>query len=430
MLSNFRARRLSRKGEHTAALALSRFSDNEVLSRAGMHLTLLEHGDDGSIYAGIAHAHAGDAEKALVIATSHLGAVATVRPLLGQLAVANPEATLALLDARPEFADLAHYCRLMTGLPVDETQLGLPPLLVCASALRHGNRDLARSSLETLFTNHGLTPPQLDWSGGGLALHSIRHGETLCIESGPLVSVVLTAYNEEDCLPLAVHSLLGQSWRNLELIIVDDASTDGTLAVAHALAAEDARVRVVSMDSNSGTWRAKNVGFGHCRGEFLTLHDADDWSHARKIELQLRPLLEALELQATTSSFCRVDQVSGLPFTRNACNYQRWNPSSLMFRRGVLDEIGNFLDRLLGSDGEYVARIETRYGAQAHRRLRLPLSIGYQRPTSLSNRFRNSQDGGRIVRLQHWERWRRSHVESFSQKAPIRYLDSALPEMA
>ena len=428
MFRKYRARRLSRNGEHTAALALSRFSDNEVLSRAGMHLTLLEHNDDGSVFAGIAHAHAGNMDQAFEIATRHLGSNA-VRPLVGQLAAAAPERALALADARPTFADLAHYCRLMSGQPADLSQAtGLPPLLACTTALRDQQTDLAGRTLERLFSAHALTAPLFDWSGPGLRLETIRHADTPFCAVGPLVSIVLTAYNEEACLPLATNSLLGQSWRNIELIIVNDASTDGTLAVANALAATDSRVRVVNLAENVGLWRAKNAGFLHCKGDFITMHDADDWSHAQKIERQLQPLLDNPALQATTSSFFRVDQISGLPYTRNACNYLRWNPSSLLFRREVLDDVGNFLDRLLGSDGEFVARIETRYGARTHQRLKLPLSIGYQRQASLSNRFRDSNNGGRIVRLRHWESWRKAHVEIFTQGRPLKYLNSTLPD--
>ena len=70
----------------------------------------------------------------------------------------------------------------------------------------------------------------------------------------------MTAYNVEPLVGTAVMSILNQGYRNLELIVVDDCSGDGTLEALHRMAGEDERMQVVSKDRNDGTYVSKNVG--------------------------------------------------------------------------------------------------------------------------------------------------------------------------
>ena len=110
--------------------------------------------------------------------------------------------------------------------------------------------------------------------------------------NAPLVSVVLPAYNAERFLSEAVRSVRRQTFRHLDIIVVNDGSTDGTGAVAGQLAEEDSRVRVVHT-RNAGLSAARNVGIAEARGEFICFLDADDIFLHDKIERQLA-FLEAL----------------------------------------------------------------------------------------------------------------------------------------
>ena len=133
--------------------------------------------------------------------------------------------------------------------------------------------------------------------------------------------------------------------------------------MAKQLASSDQRVRVIRLDNNAGTWIAKNAGLKHARGEFITMHDADDWSHPAKLTLQMEPLLRDRKVMCSSSYFFRVSEETGRPFTRNAKSLLRWNPSSLLFRREVIEELGDYFPNLLGGDCEFAARIETRWGS-------------------------------------------------------------------
>lgn len=104
-----------------------------------------------------------------------------------------------------------------------------------------------------------------------------------------IFSVVLPVFNAAHTLRAAVASILGQTHRDLELIAVDDGSTDGSAAVLDALAADDPRVRIVRRP-NTGIVGALNDGLTVATGEFIARMDADDIAYPRRIELQLAHL--------------------------------------------------------------------------------------------------------------------------------------------
>jgi hypothetical protein len=101
----------------------------------------------------------------------------------------------------------------------------------------------------------------------------------------PLVSVVLAVKNGEAHLPDAVESILGQTLSSLELIVIDDGSTDGTWAYLRSL--EDSRVRIVRNERNLGVYPSRNRGQRLARGEFIAVHDHDDVSRSDRLEKQV-----------------------------------------------------------------------------------------------------------------------------------------------
>ncbi len=92
----------------------------------------------------------------------------------------------------------------------------------------------------------------------------------------PIVSVILPCYNGEKYLRQCVDSILNQTMADLELICVDDGSTDGTLEILRGYEAADGRVRVLEQ-SNAGAGAARNNGLRQARGEYLSFLDADDF---------------------------------------------------------------------------------------------------------------------------------------------------------
>ncbi len=103
------------------------------------------------------------------------------------------------------------------------------------------------------------------------------------MEQTPLVSVIVPVYNIKEYLPRCVRSITGQSYRNLELILVDDGSTDGTGALGDQLALEDARIRVYHKE-NGGSSSARNMGIAFSCGDYLAFVDSDDYISPEMIQ--------------------------------------------------------------------------------------------------------------------------------------------------
>lgn len=93
----------------------------------------------------------------------------------------------------------------------------------------------------------------------------------------PLVSVLLPAYCVEAYLERCVKSITAQTYCNLEIIIVDDASPDKSGDIAEQLASQDQRITVIHHKTNQGLSGARNSGLDHATGDFITFVDSDDW---------------------------------------------------------------------------------------------------------------------------------------------------------
>lgn len=102
--------------------------------------------------------------------------------------------------------------------------------------------------------------------------------------NGPLVSVIMSNFNGSAYLEAAVTSVLDQSHAALELIVVDDASTDGSQKILHQLATLDDRVRPIELETNLGPAGARNAAIEAARGEWIAIIDADDLVHPQRIE--------------------------------------------------------------------------------------------------------------------------------------------------
>ena len=202
------------------------------------------------------------------------------------------------------------------------------------------------------------------------------------------VSILMPAYNCADTIQKAIRGLLEQTWANIEIIVVDDCSPDDTWAVLSALADQDDRVTAIRHEQNTGAYGARLTALEQASGNFITVHDADDWSHPQKIEAQVDALMADESLVACMSSWCRVsrsmyvNRVGAIP----SDSFRRQNESSLMFRRRLVDEIGCWDRVRAAADTEYIWRIEAAYGRQAIRIVHpdVPLSFSLHQEDSLT----------------------------------------------
>ena len=107
-----------------------------------------------------------------------------------------------------------------------------------------------------------------------------------------LCSVMVPVYNGERWLDQCLSTLVAQTYKNIEIIVVDDGSTDSTPTIISKFSASDSRFRVIKHEKNRGEWAARNTALAAARGEFLARQDADDWSAKNRLERQIKRLDE------------------------------------------------------------------------------------------------------------------------------------------
>ncbi|MEG1847961.1 MAG: glycosyltransferase family 2 protein [Lachnospiraceae bacterium] len=110
------------------------------------------------------------------------------------------------------------------------------------------------------------------------------------MKQNKLITIIVPVYNIIEYLPRCVHSICSQTYRNLEIILVDDGSTDGTDRLCDELGQEDARIKVIHQN-NAGSSAARNTGIRAATGDYLGFVDSDDYVEPRMYEL----LIEAID---------------------------------------------------------------------------------------------------------------------------------------
>lgn len=202
---------------------------------------------------------------------------------------------------------------------------------------------------------------------------------------GPKVTVLVAAYEAETTLPTALRSLQEQTWQNLEILVLDDCSpSPGTGRIVEQFAENDPRIRLIRMEQNGGAYVARNHGLDEATGEFVTLHDADDWSHPLKIEVQVRHLIAHPQQVGCLTEQART--LNDLTFTKLAGHGALLipNTSSFMFDKAKMQESVGYWDTVrFSADNELIRRLRDVHGKDAVQQLSSgPLS--FQRDSASS----------------------------------------------
>lgn len=121
--------------------------------------------------------------------------------------------------------------------------------------------------------------------------------------SQPLVSVVIPVYNAARFLKQAIDSVLVQTYRNIELILVDDCSTDDSMQIMRAYSNKDVRIRLFSNQTNQGVAKTRNTGIQAANGEYIALLDSDDVWEKTKLESQIQLLMH----EDADIAYCSLD---------------------------------------------------------------------------------------------------------------------------
>lgn len=120
-----------------------------------------------------------------------------------------------------------------------------------------------------------------------------------------MVSVIIPTYNRKDTLKRSIDSVLNQTYGNIEVIIVDDCSTDGSFEYIADVYEEVQNITYIMNDKNIGPGAARNVGVMHAKGEYVAFHDSDDVWMPDKLEKQMKLMKQTDDnVGFVYSSFC------------------------------------------------------------------------------------------------------------------------------
>ena len=318
------------------------------------------------------------------------------------------DATLALADWDITHQNPARAVERLTArgrLPRDGRALLAEARLLTGTApadpLADVNRRLARAKFAAVHSDSGTL--------SGLTANASS------IATGPTVTVIVPAFDAAGTIAFTIESLLAQTWRDLQIVVVDDASTDHTAAVVDEF--DDPRVTLLRQTTNLGAYAARNRALAEAIGEFVTVNDADDWAHPQKIETQIRHLLANPEIVANTTALVRV--TDGLRVVRRGIPHGRfvgYNHASLMLRTQHLSDLGGWDIVRFGADSELEARLAAVHGPKAIVRLHdsVPLTLARSDASSLTGSpttglaSSRASTGARNLYAQAYTAWHRT----------------------
>lgn len=194
------------------------------------------------------------------------------------------------------------------------------------------------------------------------------------------VSVIIPAFNAAETLAEAVASALNGSYQHLEILIVDDCSTDDTSKVAAKLADSDPRIQFLRNPQNYGVSKSRNLMIDRATGEYVAFLDSDDTWEPNKLEFCLQMLAENPEVKAVAHALRYLDKhgkklsyIATYPTTQaqmqaiKQTGESPWVfPSSVVVDRAIIVKEGGFAeDWLVGEDTELFTRIAQKYGLLA-----------------------------------------------------------------
>lgn len=330
---------------------------------------------------------------------------------------ASAELPLSRTEARKNALLRRHVVVNVLGRdaePDTEWSGGEFALVDAVRALDDGRHGDYRRLVDEFFSEQGLYPPLArtdePFSFAALGVG----GEAEPAPEGPLVSVIMTTFNAADTVEYAVRSILEQTHSQLELLIVDDVSTDGTPAVLNELAAADERIVVIHAERNGGTYAGRNRALRQARGTYITFHDADDWAHPQRLRVHVEAMEDDPAVLATRSMWLRVDSTGRIDFRRWHRRLVHPNPASMFFRREVVDRIGFFDPVRFSADSEYWYRAQRVFGRTAVRGLPTCLGFGRQHDSSLTRSGAGARDAEDYspVRSAYQHSWFEWHARS------------------
>lgn len=185
----------------------------------------------------------------------------------------------------------------------------------------------------------------------------------------PKISVLMPVYNAEKYLGVALQSILDQSFRDFEFIIIDDGSTDNSLRIIKEYAVKDKRIVVLRSDKNLRTTKTLNKGLRLAKGKYVVRMDADDWSYPDRLQKQFEFMEKHKEVGVSGGAIevcdrnLKVLNVRKYPISDSEARkiifrYSPFAHPATIWIKAMLDKVGGYNENIpLSQDYELYFRI-------------------------------------------------------------------------
>ncbi|HPW65744.1 MAG TPA: glycosyltransferase [Salinivirgaceae bacterium] len=333
------------------------------------------------------------------------------------------------VDVQQQIAVIESESLLLTGdakkaeqIAIDALNKGWNPNLLLAKA---NTRKLAKdklSDINKIYEKYNLATirfmdayvPKYDLLTTNLSF------KNEFIYSNEKVTIIVPVFNAEKTIKTTLESIQNQTYKNIEIIVVDDCSTDSTPEIIKEYVQQDNRIIYLKTPTNSGPYVARNIALNRAEGTYVTCNDADDWSHAQKIEYQVANLEGKPEIIANISQWARVTDDFMFSRRNNPGFYLQINLSSMMFRRQEVTEKIGFWDNVrYGADTEFHNRMIITF---EHDRIEIlppvPLSFARHTETSLTASPVFGYPG---FSMGSRKEYRDSYLQYYSEKSDLKY---------
>lgn len=193
------------------------------------------------------------------------------------------------------------------------------------------------------------------------------------------VSIIMPAFNAKDTIGEAIASALNGTHRNLEILVIDDGSTDGTENTVTDMAAKDQRIKYYKNPTNLGAYKSRNLMMKAATGQFIAFLDSDDTWEPNKLEECLKMLKQHPEIKSVGHALRYLDKggnkvgyIPTYPTNQEELQEVQENgtipwvfPTALVVEREAILEIGGFLEWKVAADTELMARLAQKHGMLA-----------------------------------------------------------------
>jgi len=272
--------------------------------------------------------------------------------------------------------------------------------------------------LNKVYSDAGLKPLKLIDPDGALDMDNLVGQAVMPVVANETVTVIIPVFEAAAHLDTALRAVCEQSYRNLEIIVIDDASGDSSWEIIQQHAAKDDRIIALQNEENAGAYRTRNRGLRQATGYYLTVHDSDDWSHPQMIEKQVAVFARhgvcgvfGTALRTSAGLHVEVD-----PKRATVKMMRRCYPG-FMARRLDFLSLGAWDEVRVGADDEMVFRFSAVHGNVNLHELPFTVALTLQRlhETSLTQNAETSISsnffGMRSLYKQQHSHWREQQLK-------------------